>query len=244
MGEKVPKGGQTTFLMDIHHPYPRAYIHRHKLQNPKNCPDGFSCQGPAKVIDIVKQIDGLIDGTDPACTETVIPNTTDVWKYPKNKIYQLPPHITADNHFSGDNTMKFMGSKGYGFTVTCCRDCFPVGIKQYLTQEKIKAVDKMAKAMSYENPIVAVRQVEAKNEEMAYTENIVSFQSTGRTNISGVNNLPSLQLFVKQRERGRGADKRVWAIEQNEAHETYLNHYYGMDVANHMIKNTANKYIT
>ena len=36
----------------------------------------------------------------------------------------------------------------------------------------------------------------------------------------------------------------VWAIRQNEARETYLNHYYGMDVANHMIKNTANKYIT
>ncbi len=72
----------------------------------------------------------------------------------------------------------------------------------------------------------------------------MSFQSTGPMNISGVNNLPSLQLYVKHRERGRGADKRVWAIEQNEAREAYLNHYYGMDVADHMIKNTANKYIT
>jgi hypothetical protein len=79
---------------------------------------------------------------------------------------------------------------------------------------------------------------------MAYTENIVSFQSTGPAYISGVNNLPSLQLYVKQRDRGKGADKRVWAIKQNEARETYLNHYYGMDVANHMVKNTANKYIT
>jgi len=49
---------------------------------------------------------------------------------------------------------------------------------------------------------------------------------------------------VTQRERGRGGEKRIWAIEQNEARETYLNHYFGMDVANHMIKNTANKYIT
>ena len=61
----------------------------------------------------------------------------------------------------------------------------------------------MAKAMRYENPIVAVRQVEVTNESMAYTENIVSFQSTGPTNISGVNNLPSLQLYVAKRERER-----------------------------------------
>jgi hypothetical protein len=72
----------------------------------------------------------------------------------------------------------------------------------------------------------------------------VSFQSTGPTNISDVNNLPSLQLYVTKRKRGREAVKRVWGIEQNEAHTTYLNHYYGMDVADHIIKNTANKYIT
>ena len=67
----------------------------------------------------------------------------------------------------------------------------------------------MAKANRYENPIVAVRQVEATNEEMAYTENIVSFQSAGPTNISGVHNLPSIQSYANQRERGRAADRRV-----------------------------------
>jgi hypothetical protein len=86
-------------------------------------------------------------------------------------MYQSPPHITADNHFSGDNIMKFMGGKGYGFTVTCHRDCFPVGIKLYLYQEKIKAGNKMAKAMRYDNPIEAVRLVEVTNEDTAYTEN-------------------------------------------------------------------------
>ena len=162
----------------------------------------------------------------------------------KEKDVSVASSITADNHFSVDNIMKFMGSKGYGFTVTCRRERFPVGIKQYLHREKVKLGDKMAKAMRYENPIVAVTQVEAANESMAYTENIVSFQSTGPINISDVNNLPSLQLYMTKRERGRGADKRVLGIEQNEAHETYFNHYYGMDGANHMTKNTANKYTT
>jgi regulatory protein YycI of two-component signal transduction system YycFG len=77
--------------------------------------------------------------------------------------------------------------------------------------------------------------VNATKVSKAYTGNIVSFQSTGPTNISGVNNLPSLQLYVTKRVRGRGGEKRVWAIEQNEARETYLNHYFGMDVADHPI---------
>jgi len=121
--------------------------------------------------------------------------------------------------------MKFIGMKGYGITLTCHQDCFPADIKQYLHREKIKPGDKTAKAMRYENPIVGVRQVKATpvSKAKAYTENIVSFQSTGPTNISGVNNLPSLQLYVTQRERGRGGEKRIWAIEQNEAREMYLN---------------------
>ena len=53
----VPKGGQTTFLMDIYRHYPRAYIHRHKLQTPATRPDGFSYQGQAEVVEIVTQID-------------------------------------------------------------------------------------------------------------------------------------------------------------------------------------------
>ncbi len=62
--KKVPKGGQTTFSMDIHHHYPRAYIHCHELQTPTTRPDGFTYQGPAEVVEIVLQSDFLIDGTE------------------------------------------------------------------------------------------------------------------------------------------------------------------------------------
>jgi len=213
----VLKGGQKTFWMDIHQRYPRAYIHRHKLQTPATCPDGFSYQGQAEVVDIVTQIDRLIDGTEPGYTEFILPNTTDLYKYPTKKISFSQPHVTADNDFSGDNVMKFIETKGYGITVTCHRDRFPANIKQYLHREKIKPGDKMAKAMRYENPIIGVRQVKATKVSKACTEKILSFQSTGPTNISGVDNLPSLQLYVTKRVRGRGGEKRVWAIEQNEA---------------------------
>lgn len=46
---------------------------------------------------------------------------------PKKKIYSKLPHIVADNHFSGENVMQFIGSKGFGITTTCHRDRFPPG---------------------------------------------------------------------------------------------------------------------
>jgi hypothetical protein len=82
--------------------------------------------------------------------------------------------------------------------------------------------------------------VKETNKTTAYTKAFVSFQSTGATNISGVNNLPSCQLYAGKKERGRKEEILVWGIEQNKARETYLSHYYGMDIADHMIKNTNN----
>jgi len=148
IGKKVPNGGQKTFWMDIHQHYPRAYIHQHTMQTPATRPDGFSYQGQAEVVDIATQIDRLIDGTELGYTECILSNTTDLYQYPMKKIYRSQPHVTADNHFSGDNVMKFIGTKGYGITVTCLRDCFPTDIKQYLYREKVKPGDKMTKAMT------------------------------------------------------------------------------------------------
>jgi hypothetical protein len=38
--------------------------------------------------------------------------------------------------------------------------------------------------------------------------------------------------------------KKAWGIEKNEAREMYLDHYYGLDNADHMVKNKGNHYIT
>jgi hypothetical protein len=70
-------------------------------------------------------------------------------------------------------------------------------------------------------PIVAIKQTPAVkgsieppvNESKAFTKTLVSFQSTGATNICGVNNLPSVTNYVAKRERGKGKEKRVWGIE-------------------------------
>jgi hypothetical protein len=75
--------------------------------------------------------------------------------------------------------------------------------------------------MRFENPIVAVKQVQATTEDKAYQRTHVSFQSTGATNISGVNNLSLCKLSVSRRERGVGDNKCTWGIEWNEACGTY-----------------------
>ncbi len=45
-----------------------------------------------------------------------------VYTVPIKKVYSKRPHINADNHFSGENVMLFMGENGFGMTCTCRRD--------------------------------------------------------------------------------------------------------------------------
>ena len=134
--------------------------------------------------------------------------------------------------------MDILGRKGYGTTMTNRRDRFPKGLKPFLHHDKVVGGCQKAKAFRYEMPIVAVKQQPAimGGSTKAYTRTLVSFQSTGATNICGVNNLPSVTNYVSKKARGRGKTKRVWGIEQNEARETYLHHYYGIDNLDHMIK--------
>ena len=87
--------------------------------------------------------------------------------------------------------MDFIGKKGYGMTATCRRDRIPKAIKPYIHHEKVTNYDQKAKVMRFQNPIMAVKQVPSIGDEKVYTITFVSFQSTGPTNISGVNNLPS-----------------------------------------------------
>jgi hypothetical protein len=57
----------------------------------------------------------------------------------------------------------------------------------------------------------------------------VSFQSTGGMNISSVNELSSVELYVWERRKGRGVQERRWEVEMNEARKTYLKNYSAID---------------
>jgi hypothetical protein len=124
------------------------------------------------------------------------------------------------------------------------QDCFPKGLKPYFYHDKKVASCPKAKAMRFAMPIVAIKQQPAVEESKAYTKTLVSFQSTGATNICGVNNLPLVTNYASKEVRGKGKTKCVWRIEQKEARETHFCHYYGIDNLDHMIKNTSNWYIT
>jgi len=70
------------------------------------------------------------------------------------------------------------------------RDHFPQGLKEYLHHDKVSPACTKAKAMHYAMPIIAIKQCPAVNESKAFTQTLVFFQSTGATNICGMNNLP------------------------------------------------------
>jgi hypothetical protein len=96
------KEGQSTLLYDINHRYPRGYIHHHKLQ-PK--PTGFNAQGPAEIFEMVKIIDAqTVDAPPSGREEVVVQNPTGIGtlQFQMKKVYPKPPHIVADNHFSGE----------------------------------------------------------------------------------------------------------------------------------------------
>jgi hypothetical protein len=63
----------------------------------------------------------------------------------------------------------------------------------------------------------------------------VSFQSTGGTNISMVNALSLVDLYVHDCSKGGGQQKRTWGIETNEARETFLKNYSAVDKIDQML---------
>lgn len=246
LNKPFSKGGQITMLFDINRRYPRVYEHRHSL-HPSTGRTGITAKGPAELFRLIKKIDGMIIGSKEETTLTYV-HPSGVKKrnkvFVQKKIFSSPPHICGDNFFASDALMDYAGEKGYGMTFTCRRDRYPDGLKNYVHHESGTAQNARARSMRFEMPIVAVKQVPARGSNKAYTKTLVSFQSTGATNILGVNNLPSVSLYVKGKERGSKNNKHVWGTEFNEARETYLNHYNAIDVADHMIKNAGCKYIT
>ena len=245
----VGKGGQSTIVIDIHHRYPREYIHRHSLQMPVTRPKGFTQEGSSKVYNLCNKLAMMViinDNEEHVDNMVSIRNLIDGSEYtvPVKKIYSTRPHITADNHFSGKNVMNFMGENGFGMTATCCRDRFSLGIKPYVNHNKVASTDKRMRVARFERPIFAVKRVNTVGNNKAYMRTFVSFQLTGATNIAGVNNLLSLTMYVQPKFRGRKNKKFTWTTKQNEARAIYLNHYHGVDSMDHMIKTTGNSFIS
>ena len=151
----------------------------------------------------------------------------------------------ADNHFSGDTITNYLGKNGFGYTCTTWWDWLPSDInKQYLNHiQQNDTSNSRLKVAQYEQLIVAVERVNSMPTTQAYTKVITSFQSTGTTNFTSVNSLPSCHLFVSKKEWGQGNDKQVWAIEYHKARQLYLSAYWAVDAADKMINFVATSII-
>jgi hypothetical protein len=83
--------------------------------------------------------------------------------------------------------------------------------------------------MRFEKSIIVIKQFPARESggvaTKPYTKTLVSFQLTGATSISGVNNLPSANIYVTVKSRGKTPNRCYWGIEQNKARGTYHGHY-------------------
>ncbi len=250
MNKKVNKGGQTTIMSDSMRFRPRSYIHRHKLHVPK---ENMTRRGTNELVNLLIDIDGMILPQDPLSSDTSYlfnspPSTSNTEtntnqnksnKKAKKKIFRKKPTICADNFFFDDKMCEWIGRNGFGCIGTNARNVLPRDIeKKYLHGEKHTSGCKYSKVARFTNPIVAVK------DRAGYQRVHVSFQSTNATNITSVNCLNMVRLFVELRERGRGESKRSWGIEMNDARRMYLSTYFRIDVADHLIKNAAIFYRT
>ena len=103
-----------------------------------------------------------------------------VYTVPIKKIYSKHPHITTDNHFSGENVMSFMGENSFGMTCTCRRDRFPPGLKHYFNHEKVISTDKRTRVARFEQPIFAVKRLQAKDDKKNLHKDVGIFPVNGR----------------------------------------------------------------
>ncbi len=107
-----------------------------------------------------------------------------------------------DNLFSGDEVVRYLGEGGWKGTMTCRCDRLPKSVpRKYFNFIKAAPVNARSKVARFEHPTVAVKHVKHQdsdtvNDKKDYVLCHVLFQSTGGTNISTVNALLPVDLFV------------------------------------------------
>jgi hypothetical protein len=125
--------------------------------------------------------------------------------------------------------------------MTCRCDRLPKSVpRKYFNFIKAAPVNARSKVAQFEKPIIAVKHVKHQdsdkvNDRKDYILCHVSFQSTGGTNISMVNALSLVDLYVQDCSKGRGQQKKTWGIEMNEAQEMYLKNYSAVNKIDQML---------
>mgnify|MGYP007080232562 CR=1 FL=1 len=219
------KGGQLVVVSAVDRLRVHACIHRHKLHHKH-----FSVPGSNEVKLMCDQLLEMID--DESAFEINQYNRD--YRRPRPILHEKP-HITWDNYFSGDQTMKYAVEHGIGITCTVNRGRLPREVPSRFFQKKPTLSDDRSRAARFENPIVAIKR-DTDNWGTSVWQH-TSFQSTSSCNIAHVNAINSCSLFAQQTQRGRSLFKRTWANEMNESQQLYLSTHGKIDKFDHMIKN-------
>ena len=111
--------------------------HRHRSN--KKC-DGFTKQGPSEIRNLLEKFvepEVKVDG-----------------------LWEEKPHVTADNYFTDDHLLNWMGVNKYGYCATTARNKLPSDINdKYLHKEHVQG-KKNAKAARFLSQLyLCVRKV-------------------------------------------------------------------------------------
>ena len=120
-GKKVPKGGQVVFISDSRRFRPHAYVHRHKLHEPK---DGLTRQGTIEMHNLMNQVKEMVIDTD---------HLSEPSETPKKQIFHGKPIACVDHYFFDDKMQEWARVNDFGTIGTTARNYLPKDIpKEHL----------------------------------------------------------------------------------------------------------------
>jgi hypothetical protein len=109
-GKKTDRGGQHVLLLDCKRQYIYAWTPHHKFFE---VVQPFTATSPVEVKRLVDMITPLVVGTTKDPTDK------------RKQLFSECVHIAIDNHFSGDDVLRYLGEGGWKGTMTCRHDCLP-----------------------------------------------------------------------------------------------------------------------
>ncbi len=135
-GKKTDKGGQHVLLLGSKRRYIYAYTPCHKFYE---VVQPFTASGPAEVKRVVDMIAPLVVVTTKDPTDK------------RKQIFSECVHIAMDNHFSGDDVLRYLGEGGWKGTTTCRRARLPKSVpRKYFNFIKAAPVNARSKVAQFE----------------------------------------------------------------------------------------------
>jgi hypothetical protein len=138
-------------LLDSKRQYIYAFTHCHKFFG---VVQPFMATGPAEVKRLVDMSTPLVLGATKDPTDK------------RKQIFSECVHIAMDNHFSGDDVLRYLGERGWNGTMTCRHNRLPKSVpRKYFSFIKAAPVNARSKVARFEQPIIAVKHVKHQDSE-------------------------------------------------------------------------------